>query len=195
MHQQIWSLRRQGYSGKAIAQKLGISCTTVFVYLRSPTFRERQGRSDRGRSKLDPYKDYLRKQWNEKCYQTKQLFFEIQKQGYSGSYDTVARYTRRLRQATGIPVRPPIIERPSPQVVAPLRCALTPRQVTSLVMQRKELLGNSKQQLITLLKNRSFELKEAIELAEDFTSLVRQLCPEQLDSWLKRAINSCCSQQ
>jgi len=29
------------------------------------------------------------------------LFGEIQQRGYSGSYDTVARYTRRFRQAQG----------------------------------------------------------------------------------------------
>ncbi|MEL7039809.1 MAG: ISL3 family transposase, partial [Cyanobacteria bacterium J06592_8] len=57
IHQQVWELRCQGLSGKAIAQKLGIGVTSVFRYLRHPQFLERQGRSDRGRSKLDPYKD------------------------------------------------------------------------------------------------------------------------------------------
>lgn len=71
IHQQVWELRRQGLSGKAIAKKLGIGCTTVFRYLRHSTFQERNGRSDRGRSKLDPYKDYLLEQWNQRCYDTK----------------------------------------------------------------------------------------------------------------------------
>ncbi len=136
IYQQVWELRRQGLSGFAIAEKLGIGVTSVFRYLRHPQFLERQGRSDRGRPKLDPYKDYILKQWNQKYCETKQLFEEIKKQGYSGSYDTVARYTRRLRQATGVELRKRIINQPLPQVTEPLRTALTPSKATRLVMQK-----------------------------------------------------------
>lgn len=38
-HLKVWELRRQGLSGKAIARKLGIGCTTVFRYLRSEKSR------------------------------------------------------------------------------------------------------------------------------------------------------------
>jgi transposase len=189
IHQQVWELRCQGLSGKAIAKKLGIGCTTVFRYLRHSTFLERNGRSDRGHSKLDPYKDYLLEQWNQRCYDTKKLFEDIQKQGYSGSYDTVARYTRRLREATGVQLRQRIIHKPLPQVVEPLRCALTPRKAAGLVMQKFTQLDASDQQLIILLKSHS-ELGEVIEIAQDFTTLVRQRNPKQLDEWLERAINS-----
>ena len=105
VYQQVWYLRSQGWSGKTIAQELGISPTTVFRYLRSSTFPERQGRSDRGRSLLDPYKDYVLSCWNDGCHDTKKLFEEIQQAGYSGSYDTVARYTRRLRFSQGVKLR------------------------------------------------------------------------------------------
>ena len=208
VHQQVWELRRQGLSGKAIAEKLGIGVTSVFRYLRHPQFLERQGRSDRGRSKLNPYKDYILQQWNQKCCETaemqssqtpdlksgvpmtKQLFEEIKKQGYSGSYDTVARYTRRLRQATGVEFKKRIINQPLPQVTEPLRTALTPSKATRLVMQNLNYLDTSDQQLIILLKTHSPELAEAIQLAEDFTTLVRQRKPKKLDIWLKRAIKS-----
>ena len=139
IHKQVWELRRQGLSGKAIAKKLGIGVTSVFRYLRHPQFLERQGRSDRGRSKLDLYKDYILQQWNQNCCETamiKKLFEDIKKPGYSGSYDTVARYTRRLRQATGVELRKRIINQPLPQVTELLRTALTPSNATRLVMQK-----------------------------------------------------------
>lgn len=79
----------------AIARQLGIGRNTVLKYLRTSTFPERQGRSDCGRSLLDPYKDYLIQRWNEGCCEVLQLFGEIQGRGYPGSYDTVARYARR----------------------------------------------------------------------------------------------------
>ncbi|NER32122.1 MAG: transposase, partial [Symploca sp. SIO1C4] len=170
--------------------KLAISYSSVFRYLRHPEFIERKGRSDRGCSKLDPYKDYISQQWNQKCYEAKKLFEELKKQGYSGSYDTVARYTRRLRQATGMELRQRIIDKPLPQVVEPLKCSLTPRKATGLVMQKVSRLDANDQQLIKLLKSRSSELSEAIELTQDFTTIVRQRNPEKLDAWLERAINS-----
>ena len=48
------------------------------------------------RSLLDPYKDYLLQRWNDGCREVLQLFGEIKARGYPGSYDTVARYARRL---------------------------------------------------------------------------------------------------
>jgi transposase len=64
---QVWALHQQGYAGYAIARQLGIGKSTVFRYLRAPTFPERKGRSDRGRSVRDPYKPYLLHRWNEGC--------------------------------------------------------------------------------------------------------------------------------
>lgn len=73
-YQQVWTLHRQGWSAQAIARQVGIGKTSVFRYLRTPSFPERQGRSDRGRSVLSPYKEYILKRWNEGCYDTKELF-------------------------------------------------------------------------------------------------------------------------
>ena len=124
-YQQVWNLHRQGYKAKAIARQLGIGKTSVFRYLRTPSFPERQGRSDRGRSVLSPYKEYILKRWNDGCYDTKELFEKIQKRGYSGSYDTVARYTRRLRQAQGLKLRQRLVSQPLPKVAQPEKRPLT----------------------------------------------------------------------
>ena len=59
-YEQVWAFRQQGWSGRAIADHLGIGKATVTRYLHSSTFPERQGRSDRGkRSLLNGYKDHL----------------------------------------------------------------------------------------------------------------------------------------
>jgi transposase len=52
------------------------------------SFPERQGRSDKGRSLLNPYKAYLLEQYNQGRKQVKMLFREIQNQGYTGSYSS-----------------------------------------------------------------------------------------------------------
>jgi transposase len=59
IYEQIQTLKNNGLSGRAIAESLGIGVTTVFRYLRHAAFPERQERSDRGRSLLDSYKDYI----------------------------------------------------------------------------------------------------------------------------------------
>ena len=61
-YDQAWALHEQGYSGKAIAAQLGIGKTSVFRYLRTPTFPERKGRSDKGCGTVSPYKKYLLEQ-------------------------------------------------------------------------------------------------------------------------------------
>lgn len=94
-YQKIQPLHQQGFSTRAIAQKVKLSSRTVQRYLISPTCPERQGRSDRGRSRLNPYKPYLLEQYNQGRRQVKVLFWEIQKQGYSGSYMTASRYVRQ----------------------------------------------------------------------------------------------------
>lgn len=62
---------------------------------------------------LSPYKEYILKRWNEGCYDTKELFEVIQRRGYSGSYDTVARYTRRLRSSQGLKLRQRLVTQPN----------------------------------------------------------------------------------
>jgi hypothetical protein len=39
---------------------------------------ERQKRNDQDLSRLDSYKEYLLKHWDSSCYETKDLFEEIQ---------------------------------------------------------------------------------------------------------------------
>lgn len=100
-YKRVWELHHSGWLVPAIARQVGIGRTTVFRYLRSSTFPERQGRRDCGRSRLlDPYQDYILQGWNDGCHDALQLFGEIKAQAYSGSYDTVARYTRRFRTAS-----------------------------------------------------------------------------------------------
>jgi transposase len=103
-YEQVWRLYRQSWSNRAIAQQLGIGRMTVVRYLQTPTFPERKGHSTIGKSVLTPYKERLRR-WNAGCREALQLFRDLRRHGYTGSYPTVARYAQRLRQAQGLPPR------------------------------------------------------------------------------------------
>jgi transposase len=190
IYEQVWTLHRQGYTGYAIARQLRIGKSTVFRYLRSATFPERQGRSDRGRSVLDPYKPYVLSRWNAGCREALALFEELKDQGYPGSYPTVARYAQRLRQAQGLSARQRVTRKPLLAVSEPETPLLTPRRATWLVLRRPETREAREVQVLTALEGQHPAFAEAIGLAQDFAQLVRNRQPEQLESWLERAASS-----
>jgi transposase len=192
-HEQIWALRRQGWSGQAIAHQWRIAKSTVFRYLRSPTFAERTYKR-RGHSILNPYKDLLLQLWNGGCHDARQVFHRLQQQGYQGSYPTVARYAQRLRQAQGLTPRQrvPAASR-LPVVAEPQQGQLTPRGTAWLVLRRPASRTPEEEQQLAQLAAQQAELAEAVTLARDFTDLLRTRHPERLDSWLERARTSAVS--
>jgi transposase len=191
-HEQVWALHRQGWPARAIAQQLGISCTTVFRYLRSEVFPERKHRHDRGRSRVDPWQPVVLAHWNAGRRQGRWLFRTLQEQhGYRGSYATLARYLQRLRAAEGtLPARTLPPARPRPVLVAAARRVWTPRTAAWLVLRRVEKCSAADQEWLAALRRHAPELDEAVALAEEFTALLRERAPDRLDAWLQRAQNS-----
>ena len=190
LHTQVWALHRQGWTAPAIAQQVGLSLRTVQRDLQSATFAGRKRRRDRGESGLDPYKPYLLERWNAGCYTAMRLFRELRQRGYAGGYGVVAAYARRLRQAQGLPPGHRRPRQPLPAVAEPLCQPLTPRRASWLVLRRETKRTDAESQQLTMLRAQQAEVTEAIALAQDFATLVRQRQPMQLDLWLKRATTS-----
>jgi len=189
-HTQVWALHHQGWTAPAIAQHVGLSLRTVQRDLRSATFAGRTRRSDRGDSVLNPYKPYLLERWNAGCYTAMRLFRDLRQRGYAGGYGVVAAYARRLRQAQGLPPGHRCARQPLPAVAEPPWQPLTPRRATWLVLRRETKRTDTETQQLTALRAQQAEVAEAIDLAQDFATLVRQRQPTQLDPWLQRATTS-----
>jgi transposase len=190
LHAQVWALHRDGWTARAIAQHVGLSLRTVQRDLRSATFAGRKRRSDHGDSLLHPYKPYCLERWNAGCYTAMRLFRDLQQRGYTGSYALVAAYARRLRQAQGLAPGQRCPRQPLPAVAESPCQPLTPRRATWVVLRRAEKRTNAVAQQLARLRTQQAEVAEAIELAQDFATLVRQRQPVQLDPWLKRATTS-----
>src|SRR5215510_10441227 len=188
--EQVWALHRQGWPVVAIATQVGRGRRTIERYLRLPTWPVRQHRSHYGRSLLNPYKDYLLERWNAGCRIAIQLFRELQSRGYTGSYRRIAAYASRLRQAQGLPPRRQGRRQTLPVVAEPACQPLTPRRATWLVLRRTAKRTDAESQQLTQLHAQSAEVAEAIDLVQDFATLVRQRQPTQLDPWLQRATTS-----
>ena len=190
LHTQVWALHHQGWTAPAIAQHVGLSLRTVQRDLRSATFAGRKRRSDRGESVLNPYKPYLLERWNAGCYTAMRLFRDLRQRGYAGGYGVVAAYARRLRQAQGLPPGRRCPRRSLPMVAEPPSQPLTPRRATWLVLRRETKRTEAEAQQLAHLRAQQAAVAEAIDLAQDFTRLVRQRQPERLDPWLQRATTS-----
>jgi len=189
-HTQVWALHRQGWTAPAIAQQVGLSLRTVRRDLRTTTFVGRRRRSDRGESILNPYKPYLLERWNAGCYTAMRLFRALRQHGYTGGYGVVAAYARRLRQAQGLPPGHRCARQPLPAVAEPSCPPLTPRRAAWLVLGRPEKRTEVEAQQLTQLHAQDPEVAKAIDLAQDFTQMVRQRQPASLDPWLQRASTS-----
>src|SRR5207245_2895151 len=81
-----WTLYRQGSTGAASGQHVGVRVRTVQRDLRTATFPGRKQRSDSGHGLLDTYKAALLERWNAGCYTAMRLFRDLQPRGYPGSY-------------------------------------------------------------------------------------------------------------
>jgi transposase len=75
-------------------------------------------------------------------------------------------------------------------VAEPLSQPLTPRRATWLILRRAEKRTAAEVQQLTQLRHQHTAVAEAIDLAQDFLSLVRQRQPERLETWLQRARTS-----
>lgn len=191
-YEQVHELRRQGWEILEIARHLGMGKRTVYTYLSHSEFPEWQAHPGRGQSKasqLDAYKPYVLEQWNQGSQNAKQLFEEIQQQGYPGSYMTLTRYTHRLRQAqrqhrfqVGVQPQLPVVDIQQPP--------LTARRATWMVMRRSEHQTEAERTLIADLKQQHPDLEAAVNLTQGFTKLFRERLPEKLDVWLEQAMSS-----
>ena len=185
VHEQVWALRGQGWSGRVIARHLGISRATVFRNLRSEVFPERKSRRGTGRSLLDPWQHVVFEHWNNGHRHGRQLFSTLQEEGYRGSYPTLARYLQRLRAAQGTVRVRKLLRQPRPMLVAAPRPVLTSRTLTWLVLRRSEKRSADDRALLAELRRHTPELEQTITLAEEFTGLVRDHAPGRLDPWLQ----------
>jgi transposase len=184
---QAHALHQQGWTMKAIATHMGRHHRTVKHYLQASIFPERPPRR-RPPSILDPYKASLLEHWQAGCRSVKELYHEIQVQGFPGKYNIVAAYMSRLRPPQGWITGHR--KSGSPATIVAVDKPLTPSRATWLVMRREAKLDDDDKSQLARLQAQEGEIAEAITLTQDFAALVRQRQPDQLETWLERAAAS-----
>lgn len=172
----IHGLAAKGLSKEAIARELSVNRQTVYKYLRLKAPPERRPISRTG-SALMPYEGYLLRRWAEGCHNARQLWREIQAQGYPGAYGNVARITGYLRHQERRGKKAP-----------PAPAGLTPRQAVALVLVRPDKRTTEEAQTVEQLQGLHAEVRQAVTLLEGFIQLIRGGPHEhpdaRLDEWI-----------
>lgn len=178
-YEQVVSLRNLGMSQAAIAERVGISSSTVSNWLAAGAYPE----TTRGPyvSRIGPYLPYLFQRWESGCHNMVYLHQEIVARGYKGSYASVRDHL--IRRLPGGKKNTCKGARLSP---APLPV----RQVMFLFLRRTEDLDQEERGTILQLRQSHPELDLTYTLVQEFAKMLRTRTGENLDTWLAKAVAS-----
>jgi transposase len=172
-HQEAHALRAQGWSQRQIAAQLGLCPKTVGRYLRQPVFQPEVRRNRR--SRLEPFKSYLRQRVQAGCHNATRLWRELRARGYAGGRTQV----RVLVATLGQPARGV-----SEPVASVAECSL--RELVFTVLRAPDQLSALQQRRLAQLNKAAEPIATACRLGQAFAALVRERRAEALADWMKR---------
>jgi transposase len=172
-YQQMTTLRAQGLTQSEVAKRVGMSERAVRHWLKrgaAPT-NERQFRR---RSVFDPYAAYVLHRWQDGIHEAKQLYEEIQAQGFSGTVRIVQRFVQALR------------DDPEKITLAPATGAdrFSSKTATWLFIRDPKQLTTKKQAELELICQWSETARKTYELTQQFMSMLRLRRGQDFETWL-----------
>jgi transposase len=187
-YEQVLALHQAGALQQEIAERLQITCATVSGSLKVTGFPERAPYPHL-ESKRDRYHTYLSERWAAGETNGRQLWQELQSQGFEGSLMSVMR--RAARQQLVSPPDPSsrrgrkeqAKQAQSEQAVAPLRT----RRVAWWLLRRPDALSIGHQAALARMEQANPAFGRLYRLSVQFTEMLRKRQVEQLRPWLKAA--------
>lgn len=187
----IHALRDQGLSCSEIERQTGFRRRSVAKWLAFKT------PPDRRRAALKPtspwyFEEFLTQCWKDGNRRGRQLFHEIQQQGYEGSYSHLERllagWRRAEKQATGDPATNSAKLEPvrDPQTGH----AISPVIAAALCIKPRGSLTPDQARKVDALKNGSPAFATMRSLAMRFSGILRGGRSDPLDAWIDNAIES-----
>src|SRR6266567_9284058 len=172
-YQQMTTLRAQGLTQREAATRMGMSERAVRNWLKrgaAPT----NARQFRRRSIFDPYAAYVLQRWQAGTREGKQLYEEIQAQGFSGTVRIVQRFVQALR------------DDPEQITLAPATAAerFSSNTATWLFIRDPKQLTAEKQAELELICQRSETARKTYELTQQFLTMLRKRRGQDFETWL-----------
>jgi transposase len=181
--QHVVTLAQQGVSAHQIARRLGIARQTVAKFLRVAAFPEIALHARPRR--IDAYLPYLRERWNAGEHNVRQLWREIQAQGYPYSDIAVRRVVSTWRAPAP---QPGVAGIPLPAKEEVLYYST--RKTRWLLWKAEEELSKREGAYVTALKQLCPPVAEAQRLLTTFRAILTQRCRDQLEPWLQQCEQS-----
>jgi hypothetical protein len=170
---QVQALKNNGVSLNAISRELGLAFRTARKYANAASAEElltpTLGRS----TKLDEFKPYLTRRWNQGCTNAVQLHTEIKAQGFTGSRRAVQGWLQPLRGHQKVRQEPC----PPPK----------PRHLTGWIMTHPDRLDTENKARLEDILARCPELAEVTELVRGFATMMTNRDGHLLDEWITAA--------
>lgn len=177
----VMELHHHGMSDRSIARQLGINRETVARYIRAGRLPERIPR--RQTSRTDPFIYYLKKRWQDGCYNAAQLTRELRSQGFTGSYLSVRRRVAHwdrpwaAESADGSASSLPAYQPPSA------------KRLSWLILKNPNELDSGNRSLVDAVVRHCPDLGTTAALAREFATMIREHKGVFLDTWIVRAWN------
>jgi transposase len=170
-HAAVHGLLAAGHSQREAAGILGLSRNTVNRFAAAASADELLVKATTRPGKLDRYKPYLRRRWNEGITSPAALHAELQAKGWRGSIQAVERYVRPFRAMTAAPPPAPVIP--------------ATRQITRWLLSRPDSLDADEQQQLAGLQDRCPHLDGLAGHVRLFAEMMtRRRGQQELDGWL-----------
>jgi transposase len=189
-YRQVMDLHAQGVSLREIGRRLGLHRSTVRRFVRAGQFPERATRSYE--QLTDRYEAYLRRRWEAGCHNARQLYGEVRAQGYRGSYCVVRRCVAPWREPAEAAHTPGA--RPAPKRRRSV-ARLSSKRVTSLLLREPAARSDEEQRFVETLRQRCPKVDRGADLAQAFTSIVRERRAADFDGWIARSREAGCPRE
>lgn len=176
-------LREDGLTIAAIAHQLQVDRKTIRKYVQAtapPTGRRRRKEN----VALTPYEGYLLQHGFDGQRTVRQLWHDLQAQGFTGSLATVATFLAHVRHP---PLHPPVPMPPLSLTAHPPE-KLTPRRATWLLLSSPEALTDVQRQQVQQIAAIHSDVAQMAGEAQIFAAILRQQQEEVFDDWLQRAL-------
>ena len=172
-YRQMTTLRAQGLTQAAVAQRMHMSERAVRTWLKqgkAPTWK----RHTRRRSVFDPYAAYVLGRWQDGIHEVKQLYEEIRGQGFPGTIRIVGRFVQALRDDPAKITLPPSTGADH----------FSSNTATWLFIRDPKLLTIKQQAELELICRGSETARKTYELTQQFMSMLRLRRGQEFETWL-----------
>ncbi len=172
-----WS---EGWSQAQIAATIGVTTRTVQRWLANPSLRERRPRPPTG-SRLDRYRDFVIERWQEGCRSGAELYRELQKQGYRGSYRLVTHYLQQLFPPDADEQRRRCIRRQKPT-----KPICTPHEASWLYLRDRHTLSEEEHKTLKQVQAAHSELDALYKQVQQFRQVLHRREEGLFEAWVER---------